>query len=676
MKLRKINSIIESIEKYRRPETYGSEVYGNKVLEKSNFGSAVGHEMAVQDHYANLENANDSIKDKTKEDSKCIDKVNSQPKEVKSDELRKMKLSEEVGRWNSSDEYMSRWIEKEITKLLENEGISFESVHAKKNISHVEIKVLVDGGDKKKDHISLNRAVSDFLDENSFELDGVSEENVEGDKEGIYTAYHVFDAVDRRAYSSLRESNETIVDESMKKNNALELRKAFSKAFGEVKDGEPFAIIATNVENLRKDTKREANEEEYEKINKEAKKYLEENGKRAKGMWKTEPNPDTFIIQCDLDTAKSLSTKLYQEEFIIVTFNGDKVLAEVYRTEDVDYSSYKKKEESDSVVLGDTAENLAGHTIFNDTIFSFGLYGSGSEEPFTSLTEESSKNESLEDDDVATPKKFTNGKLADFDLEELIGVVKERHEPVNSIRDDDEGNIYFIIVHGAYDANVQTGNHMIVDVVKETPEGKQKRILSIMDLSSWDEIKKEFNDWKNSVVSPKNEEVIDERLEGAFKQIERALSSYRPLKLSRFFGNDAKWSAKNTQFGTIATFGTDDGSSIALDELDIDKESAKKELEDYLKSKLERHDVSVVSSSFVKSDKAPMGVDGGIVGIKFTIKTHLKNETDESICEDDEPVCDEDEPSCDMDDEPYFDDSTEDKSFDFEDDEPIYWGDR
>lgn len=554
MKLRKINSIIESIEKYRQPETYGSEVYGNKVLENSYFGSAVGHDMAVRDHYANLEHANDALKDKTEEDSKCIDKVNSQPKEVKSDELRKMKLSEEVGRWNSSDEYMSRWIEKEITKLLDNEGISFESVHVKKNISHVEIKVLVDGGDKKKDHISLNRAVSDFLDDNSFELDGVSEEDVQGDKEGIYTAYHVFDAVDRRAYSSLKESSDKVIDESMKKNNALELRNAFSKAFGEVKDGEPFAIIATNVENLRKDPKREANEEEYKKTNEEAKSYLEKNGKRAKGMWKTEANPDTFIIKCDLDTAKSLSTKLYQEEFIIVTFNGDKVLAEVYRTEDVDYSSYKKKEESDSVVLGQEAEKLAGHTIFHDTVFSFGLYGSGSEEPFTSLTEESTKNESLEDDDVATPKKFTNGKLADFDLEELIGIVKERQEPVNSIREDDEGNIYFIIVDGAYDANVKTGKNMIVDVVKETPEGKQKRILSIMDLSSWDEIKKEFNEWKNSVVQTK----ID---------------------------------------------------------------------------------------------------------------------TDESICEDDEPVCDDDDIDCEMDDEPYFDDSTEDKSFDFEDDEPIYWGD-
>lgn len=578
MKLRKINSIIESIEKYRQPETYGSEVYGNKVLEKSNFGSAVGHDMAVQDHYANLENANDALKDKTEEDSKCIDKVNSQPKEVKSDELRKMKLSEEVGRWNSSDEYMSRWIEKEITKLLENEGISFESVHAKKNISHVEIKVLVDGGDKKKDHISLNRAVSDFLDDNSFELDGVSEEDVQGDKEGIYTAYHVFDAVDRRAYSSLRESSKTIVDESMKKNNALELRKAFSKAFGEVKDGEPFAIIATNVENLRKDTKREANEEEYKKRNEEAKSYLEKNGKRAKGMWMENPNPDTFIIQCDLDTAKSLSMKLYQEEFIIVTFNGDGVLAEVYRTEDVDYSSYKKTYESDAVVLGQEAEKLAGHTIFNDTIFSFGLYGSGSEEPFTSLTEESTKNESLEDDDDdTTPKKFTNGKLADFDLEELIGVVKERQEPVNSIREDDEGNIYFIIVDGAYDANVQTGKHMIVDVVRETPEGKQKRILSIMDLSSWDEIKKEFNEWKNSVVSPKNE-AIEEKDEETPKKFRRAMPSHK------------------------------------------------------------------------------------------SFNPELKEEEDE-------PICTDDDMNCEIDDEPYFDDSTEDKSFDFEDDEPIYWGD-
>ena len=577
MKLRKINSIIESIEKYRQPETYGSEVYGNKVLEKSDFGSAVGHDMAVKDHYANLENANDALKDKTEEDSKCIDKVNSQPKEVKSDELRKMKLSEEVGRWNSSDEYMSRWIEKEITKLLENEGISFESVHAKKNISHVEIKVLVDGGDKKKDHISLNRAVSDFLDDNSFELDGVSEEDVEGDKEGIYTAYHVFDAVDRRAYSSLRESSGTIVDESMKKNNALELRKAFSKAFGEVKDGETFAIIATNVEDQREDPKLRANEEGYKKINEEAKKYLEENGKRAKGMWKTEANPDTFIIKCDLNTAKSLSTKLYQEEFIIVTFNGDKVLAEVYRTEDVDYSSYKKKEESDLVVLGEDAENLAGHTIFNDITFSFGLYGSGSEEPFTSLTEESTKNESLEDDDVATPKKFTNGKLADFDLEELIGIVKERQEPVNSIREDDEGNIYFIILDGAYDANVQTGKNMIVDVVKETPEGNQKRILSIMDLSSWDEIKKEFNEWKNSVVSPKNK-AIEEKNKESTKKFRRAIPSHKSFN-------------------------------------------------------------------------------------------------PESMKEEDEPICNDDDIDCEMDDEPYFDDSTEDKSFDFEDDEPIYWGD-
>lgn len=616
MKLRKINSIIESIEKYRQPETYGSEVYGNKVLEKSDFGSAVGHDMAVRDHYANLENANDALKDKTEEDSKCIDKVNSQPKEVKSDELRKMKLSEEVGRWNSSDEYMSRWIEKEITKLLDNEGISFESVHAKKNISHVEIKVLVDGGDKKKDHISLNRAVSDFLDDNSFELDGVSEENVQGDKEGIYTAYHVFDAVDRRAYSSLRESSDKIVDESMKKNNALELRKAFSKAFGEVKDGEPFAIIATNVENLRKDPKREANEEEYKKINEEAKKYLEENGKRAKGMWNTEANPDTFIIKCDLDTAKSLSLH---------------------------------------------------------------------------LTEESTKNESLEDDDVATPKKFTNGKLEDFDLEELIGIVKERQEPVNSIREDDEGNIYFIIVDGRYDANVQTGKNMIVDVVKETPEGKQKRILSIMDLSSWDEIKKEFNEWKNSVVRTSNEDIVEEGLEEAPKQIERALSSYIPKKLE-VLGRGWEWTITATPREVIAEFGNeyDEYGKDAHDMSRVSTDSLQKDLQKYLQSKVKKYTVTVKDASFIKTDY------DGIAGVRFRIDTKSKRESlddsfddishsltenskesfkPESIKEEDDPICNDDDIDCEMDDEPYFDDSTEDKSFDFEDDEPIYWGD-
>ena len=47
----------------------------------------------------------------------------------------------------------------------------------------------------------------------------------------------------------------------------------------------------------------------------------------------------------------------------------------------------------------------------------------------------------------------------------------------------------------------------------------------------------------------------------------------------------------------------------------------------------------------------------------------------ESMKEEDEPICNDDDIDCEMDDEPYFDDSTEDKSFDFEDDEPIYWGD-
>ena len=99
-----------------------------------------------------------------------------------------------------------------------------------------------------------------------------------------------------------------------------------------------------------------------------------------------------------------------------------------------------------------------------------------------------------------TNDAFNNGKLKDFKIEDLIRLVKERREAVNSIRLGNDGNTYFITVGGFLNMDLNTGRGAYLDVVYENKDSHlQKRCLMIPKASSWKEIITAFNNWKNTL---------------------------------------------------------------------------------------------------------------------------------------------------------------------------------
>ena len=105
--------------------------------------------------------------------------------------------------------------------------------------------------------------------------------------------------------------------------------------------------------------------------------------------------------------------------------------------------------------------------------------------------------------DSKVKDKFSNGDLKDFKIESLINIVKERQESTNSYRTDSQGNRYFIVVGGSFDADLKTGENTTLDVIGEDVNGKQKRLLSVYKASNWNEIIKKFNSWKNTIRDSK-----------------------------------------------------------------------------------------------------------------------------------------------------------------------------
>ena len=93
-----------------------------------------------------------------------------------------------------------------------------------------------------------------------------------------------------------------------------------------------------------------------------------------------------------------------------------------------------------------------------------------------------------------------NGRLKDFKIENLIKLVKERSEAVNSIRLDNNGNTYYIVVGGFLNMDLNTGKGAYLDIVYEDKDSHhQKRCLTIPKASSWKEIITAFNNWKNTL---------------------------------------------------------------------------------------------------------------------------------------------------------------------------------
>lgn len=124
---------------------------------------------------------------------------------------------------------------------------------------------------------------------------------------------------------------------------------------------------------------------------------------------------------------------------------------------------------------------------------------------------------------------FNNGKLKDFRIEDLIRLVKERSEAVNSIRLGNDGNTYFITVGGFLNMDLNTGRGAYLDVVYENKDSHlQKRCLMIPQASSWNEIITAFNNWKNTLRNINDSKIQDDnRLVRMSKSIEsREFSSY------------------------------------------------------------------------------------------------------------------------------------------------------
>lgn len=245
------------------------------------------------------------------------------------------------------------------------------------------------------------------------------------------------------------------------------------------------------------------------------------------------------------------------------------------------------------------------------------------------------KQDSIDEDSYMFRDAFDNGKLKDFNIGDLIRLVKERKEAVNSIRRDDKGNTYYIVVGGYYDTDLNTGKNASLDVTYEDKESHyQKRCLSIAKASSWKEIVTVFNRWKNMTVSLTEDNntgiedsYIVDRPEGAFKQISNALSSYTPTKLD-VLGHGWKWKVSTTPQGIVADFVGEDekyGNDPAeMSRISID--SLKQDLQTYLQSKMQQHIVTVNSASFIKTSH------GGIGGVRFRIGTKLKRDSlDDSI---------------------------------------------
>lgn len=246
------------------------------------------------------------------------------------------------------------------------------------------------------------------------------------------------------------------------------------------------------------------------------------------------------------------------------------------------------------------------------------------------------KQDSIKEDSYMFEDTFDNGKLKDFNIGDLIRLVKERKEAVNSIRRDDKGNIYYIVVGGYYDTDLNTGKNASLDVTYEDKETHyQKRNVLIARASSWKEIVTVFNRWKNMTVSLTEDRNkvhyydshIADRPEGAFKQISNALSSYTPTKLV-VLGHGWKWKVSTTPQGIVADFvGEDEKYGNDPAEMSrISTDSLKQDLQTYLQSKMQQHIVTVNSASFIKTSH------GGIGGVRFRIGTKLKRDSlDDSI---------------------------------------------
>ena len=170
---------------------------------------------------------------------------------------------------------------------------------------------------------------------------------------------------------------------------------------------------------------------------------------------------------------------------------------------------------------------------------------------------------------------FNNGKLKDFRIEDLIRLVKERSEAVNSIRLGNDGNTYFITVGGFLNMDLNTGRGAYLDVVYENKDSHlQKRCLMIPQASSWNEIITAFNNWKNALRNTNDSKIkddFDELIKNSVNDADKYV--YKLAKKKNDYDEYTVRAYKNGKYDEAATYYTDDWQ----DALDTLKMMAKKE---------------------------------------------------------------------------------------------------
>ena len=117
-------------------------------------------------------------------------------------------------------------------------------------------------------------------------------------------------------------------------------------------------------------------------------------------------------------------------------------------------------------------------------------------------------------------RKALNGSLKDFKIEELINNVIRRKTGLYTEREDSEGNIYTIAIDVSFTTD-DNGSKTGLDIIKETPDGKQDRIL-LKNTNSWQEIINYYNNWRRTVRDSKQ---LDS------KKVSKLINIYKKLTI-------------------------------------------------------------------------------------------------------------------------------------------------
>ena len=169
--------------------------------------------------------------------------------------------------------------------------------------------------------------------------------------------------LDGHTLTILYEIKESL-DEELKKNNASKLFKLIN-----AEPNKLYVILSSDT-----DGREIKDKVAYDNAKKEIEK-----GIKVEGMWfnpetkKAEPQPNSYIVQCDETKAKELAKALIQQEFITVKFKDENnFVSSLYRYEN---NVYNNIESSDEVVFDDEAKKLPYYSVLDTTAFSLGLYG-------------------------------------------------------------------------------------------------------------------------------------------------------------------------------------------------------------------------------------------------------------------------------------------------------------